>query len=294
MSLSIQPKNGFLPLLAALLASFSINAWSGESPPTRKDAGKPGQGGELSGRLILAGASTMHHMMSEIGQRFSRFYPKVVVEVGAGGSRVGVDAARSGQADIGMVSRPLEASEEDLYAFPLGRDGMALIVHRDNPVRNLSKSQAMQIFTGKVSTWSQVGGPPGRINVLKAEEGRGGSELVQHYFGLRYGELRARIVPGDNPERIAAAKGDPSAITFASVGFAERAAAAGEAIKLLSIDGVQPSSKTVRSGDHQMSRPLILVVKGFPKGLTKAFLSFALSSQTTEIIRKHDFVPYLD
>lgn len=294
MSLLTWPRTGVLQFFAALLASLSITVLSAENSPIRKDAGKPAQGGELSGKLSLAGSSTMAPMMEEIGRRFSGFHPKVVIEVRAGGSRVGIDSARSGQADVGMVSRPLEGDEQSLYAFPVARDGVTFIVNRANRVHELSKAQAKNIFLGKISRWSQVGGDAKPISVFKAEEGRGATELILQYFGLRYGDLKGKMLPGGNSERVALVKENPNAIIFLSVGYAERAAAAGEPIKLVSLEGVEPSSKTVRSGDHQLARPLILVVKNLPKDLTKAFLSFALSSQSTEIIRKHDFIPYLD
>jgi phosphate transport system substrate-binding protein len=272
--------------------SLAITAASAED--AAKNPASTPLAAALSGKLTLAGSSTMAPMMAEIARRFSLLHPNAVIDVRSGGSKVGIESARTGQADIGMVSRPLEPSEEDLLAFPVGRDGVALIIHRDNRIRNLSKAQAKQVFLGRVSNWRELGGSSAPVDVLLAEEGRGATELLLSYFELHYRDLKGKVVPGDNRPRVAAVTSDPNAIVFVSMGHAERAAAAGEPIRLVAIDGVQPSSKTVRSGDHQLSRPLILLTKDFPKGVAKAFISFALSSQATETIKKHDFVPYLD
>src|SRR6185436_17288386 len=104
----------------------------------------------------------------------------------------------------------------------------ALVVHRDNPVQNLSRKQVAQIFLGKASRWNQVGGLPRTIKVFRAEEGRGSTEMMLHYVGARYVELTGTKTLGDNPQRIAALKADPDAIIFVSVSYAELAVAKGE------------------------------------------------------------------
>ena len=248
----------------------------------------------LSGQLQLAGSSTMAPLMTEIAKRFQTLHPEVRIAVRMGGSGRGVSDARAGTADIGMVSRALSEGERDLYGVPIARDGVAVIVHRDNPVAALSERQLVDIYTGKIVNWREVGGRDASILVLAGPPQRGSSELFVHYLRLGYEQFKAGKVVGDNAERIEAVAADAHAIVYVSLGEAERDALAGVPIKLLPAGGVAASSRSVRRGDFPISRPLTLVAKGAPTGLARDFVEFCLSSQVTDIIRTLDFVPYLD
>jgi phosphate transport system substrate-binding protein len=133
-------------------------------------------------KLVLTGSSTIAPLAAEIGKRFEERNPGVRVDVQSGGSSRGVEDARSGLADIGMASRALNADEADLKAFAIARDGVGVILHRDNPVHFLTDEQIVAIYTGKTTDWSAVGGKPGRITVVNKAEGRSTLELFLHYF----------------------------------------------------------------------------------------------------------------
>lgn len=246
------------------------------------------------GRLRIAGSSTMAPLVTAIARRLHARYPQVDISIEAGGSGRGLDDARAGKADIGMVSRALGEGDKDLYSLPIGRDGVALVVHRANPVRSLTPRQIADIYSGKISNWKQVGGANAPIFVIKSEEKRSSSELFTHYFQLRYEDMKSQLVAGDNAERIELLLKHPNAIVYMSVGEAERNAQKGVPLKLLPIDGVAASSRAIRSGDYPLARPLTLVTKGTPAGLTKLFIEYAASSQVSDLVVAHDFVPYLD
>lgn len=247
-----------------------------------------------SGRLLLTGSSTMQPLVAEIGKRFQALYPGVRVDVEAGGSGRGLSDARQGKADIGMVSRALTEKEGDLYGFPIARDGVCVILHRSNPVRALTDRQVSDIFTGRISNWKQVRGRKAPIIVIIPKQGYSSVELFMHYFTLKYAEMKAHQVVGDNPTRIKAISENPDGISFVSVGEAERKAQGSAPIKLLSAGGVDATSKNIETGNFPISRPLTLVTKGLPKGLVKEFIEFSLSSHVSDLISTYDFVPYMD
>ena len=83
-----------------------------------------------------------------------------------GGSGRGISDARQGKADIGMVSRAPGESERDLSGLPIARDGVAIIGHKDNPVSALSDRQLLDIYSGKIANWRQVGGRDALLHVL--------------------------------------------------------------------------------------------------------------------------------
>jgi phosphate transport system substrate-binding protein len=141
-----------------------------------------------------------------------------------------------------MVSRALSDRERDLQGFPIARDGVAIVVHKDNPVRALTNQQIRDIYTGRTTRWISVGGADAAIAVVSRQEGRGSSDLFTDYFDLEYGEIRAQLVAGDNASALTAVADRPEAIVYVSVGEAERRAQAGAPLRLLSLDGVEASS----------------------------------------------------
>lgn len=273
-----------LVLSAGCLIFFSAKAPAAEKID-RQTAG---------GRLLLTGSSTMTPLMTEIGRRFEGLHPGVKVEVQSGGSGRGIADIRQGKTDIGMVSHALTDKEDDLYGFPIARDGVCLIVHRENPIRTLSDRQVVDIYTGRIANWRKVGGRDAPVVVLNAREGYGSVDLFTGYFKLKYESIKARQIVGDNRNRIRAVSDNPNAIVYVSVGEAERKAEAGAPIKLLPVGGVAATSGNIRSGNFPISRPLTLVTKSLPTGLAKEFIEFSLSSQVSDIILTHDFVPYRD
>lgn len=247
-----------------------------------------------SGKLLITGSSTMAPMIAEIGKRFQTLHPEVQFEVQMGGSGRGISDATQGKADIGMASRALTDKESHLYSFAMARDGVCLIVHKDNPVQGLTNQQVAAIFTGKLTHWNKVGGRNAPITVMAAQDGYSSTELFTHFFNVKYPDIKAQMVLGDNPARIKAVLENPNGVIWISVGEAERKATAGVPIKPLPVEGVAATRKNIRSGDFPISRPLLLLTKELPTGLLKEFISFSLSPQVTDIIEKHDFIPYID
>lgn len=234
----------------------------------------------------------MQPLMAEVAKSFQSLHPGVRIEVQSGGSGRGITDARTGQADIGAVSRELTDKEGDLFGFPVGRDGICLVVHAANPVNTLTRQQIVAIYTGRVVNWKEAGGDDAPILVLGAEETRSSHELFIHYFSLRNDEIKLQMVLGDNALRVKAIAEHPNAIVYISLGEAERRAEEGAPIKLLPLEGVPATSRSIRNGNYPIYRPLTLVTRELPKGIVKVFIEFALSSQVNDIVAQFDFIPY--
>jgi phosphate transport system substrate-binding protein len=266
------------------LGCASVNADQGTAKGTTLSPGK----------LLITGSSTMAPVVSEIAKRFQTMHSGIEFEVQTGGSGRGISDIMQGKADIGMASRALTDKESSLYSFAIARDGICLIIHKDNPVQSLTNQQVANIYTGKIANWNKVGGRNAPITVTTPGEGYAAVELFAQFFKIKYSEIKAQKVLGDNLERIKTIAQTPDGVSYVSLGVAEREAAAGVPVKLLPVDGVAPTRKNIRSGNFPISRPLILLTKQQPAGLIKEFINFSLSSQATDIIEKYDFVPYLD
>src|SRR5687768_13406668 len=134
-------------------------------------------GNAASQKLTLIGASTIAPLAAELARRFESLHPGTRVDVQTGGSARGINDARRGIADIGMVSRALKPEEKDLQAHTIAWDGIGIILHADNPITALSQQQIGDIYTGKTPNWKAVGGRDASITVVNKAEGRSTLEL---------------------------------------------------------------------------------------------------------------------
>lgn len=247
---------------------------------------------ELAGALEITGSSTITPMLLEIGGQFTRLHPDVKLHISAGGSGRGISDSRAAKSDIGMVSRVLTDQEQDLKGFPIARDGVGLLVHRDNPVNNLTSAQVARIFKGQIKNWREVGGRNAPILVVDRGAGRGVTELFLGFFALRQSEIHPDLSIGDNSQLIETVVANKDAISFFSMLTAERQRKGGRPVKLLSLNGVQATRATVLNGVYPLTRPLTLVTRDLPRGLTKSFIEYCLSPQVTSTIENMGFVPY--
>jgi phosphate transport system substrate-binding protein len=242
-------------------------------------------------RLVLTGSSTISPVAAELGKRFEAQHPCVHVDVQSGGSARGVADARQGLADIGLVSRGLNDDEKDLTPHLLARDGICIILHKSNPVKELSDAQVVSIYTGKAANWKEVGGNDAPITVVNKAEGRSTLELFCHYYRLKNTDIQAHVVIGDSAQGIKTVAGNPDSIGYVSIGNAEFEAKLGTAIKLLPCKGVVASIENVQNSTFPLARDLNFVTKKAPEGLAKEFLEFALSDEVHDVIREYYFVP---
>lgn len=253
-----------------------------------------GTSDQLSGKLVITGSSTVAPLIAEIGKRFESLYPKVRVDVQTGGSSRGVADARQGLADIGMVSRAMKDEEKDLHAFPVARDGVGIILHKENPIQSLTDEQVIAIYTGKTTNWKDVGGKDATITVVNKAEGRSTLEVFLHYFKLKNTDVKAQVVIGDNEQGVKTVAGNRNAIGYVSIGTAEYDELQGVPIKLLPVGGIPASTATVRNETFPISRPLHIVTRTAPVGLARTFIDYALSKAVHDIIAQQYFVPLVN
>ena len=114
----------------------------------------------LSGTISVAGSSSVAPVMGVLAEKYMELNPNVKVEVQQCDSTTGMSSAAEGVCDIGMASRDLKDSEKDagLQATVIAKDGIAVIVNKDNAVSNLTIDQICKIYTGEIKEWSEVSG----------------------------------------------------------------------------------------------------------------------------------------
>jgi len=211
------------------------------------------------------------------------------------GSGKGIKALLEGKVTVAGVSRKLESEEkkQNLIGTVIGYDAIAVFVNKKNPVNNLTKEQIKGIFTGKIKNWKEVGGKdaPIRVNTEIAGEMRATRLAFQEMamdkapYGTGFKEID---FPRDQIVEVAK---DENGICSVSFGLlAAVSADLRDKAKALNVGGIDPSDKNIQSGAYPISRPLLLVTNGLPKGNVKKFIDFMLSKEGQDIVNKN-FVP---
>lgn len=251
----------------------------------------------LRGKLVITGSSTVAPLIAEVASRFERQHAGVRIDVQTGGSSRGIRDVLNGAADIGMSSRDLKLEERtQADSQTIAWDGVAFVVHQDNPVDRLSEQQLRDIYLGRLSNWSQVGGKEGKIIVSNRANGRSELDLVCDFLSLESGEIQADVVDGETQQSLKTVITNKNAITYTSVGAAQDASERGEPLKLLPLQGIVASSKAIQSGKFPLARPLVLVLKKSPEhdsektDLIAAFVKFADSTKVQDVALGLGFV----
>ncbi len=243
-------------------------------------------------KLTLTGASTVAPLVSALGKRFEEQNPGIRIDVQTGGSSRGLADVQQGLSDIGMVSRTLTEDEAvGMEVFVLGRDGISIIVHTDNPLTEITSKQVKAISTDQIKNWQSLNKIDAPITFVHRAEGHSTLKKFLEYFGVNNSEVKADVVIGDNQQGIKTVAGNPNAIGYVSIGAAEYSMQEGISIKLLALDGIEATSEAVANGSFPLLRQLTLVTKGNPTGLAKQFITFVQGQDNYDIVRLQKFVP---
>lgn len=203
------------------------------------------------------------------------------------GSSAGMRMVLEGQADLAGLARAPKSTEKarEPYYVIFAYDALTVLVHPDNPVRNLTRAQVKALFTGEVGNWRELGGHDAPVERVTVEL-TGGSGTVDFFResvmeGADFGKGRVIPHPADVLRYVAAHR---DAVTFLSL------SQGAEGARRLAVDGVEATSATVRTADYPLSRPLVLATRGVPEGALQAFLDYVMSPPGQALVAK-TFVP---
>lgn len=223
-----------------------------------------------AGGITVAGSTSVQPFAELLSEEYMALHPAERINVQGGGSSAGIEAAVTGAAEVGMSSRELKGDEKQLVRIEIARDAIAVVVHRSNPIRDLSLEQVSGIFAGRITRWSELGGPDRPIVVVTREEGSGTRGAFQE---MVMGEVEidpGALVQDSNGAVRQLIGGDPNAIGYISLGLVN------EGVKAISIGGVEPSADTVFAGEYRLVRPFLFVLRSEPEGGVKRFVDYVL------------------
>jgi phosphate transport system substrate-binding protein len=243
----------------------------------------------LEGTVDIAGGTAHIPVMEAVAADIMSAHDAIVITVAGGGSGVGVQQVGEGLVTIGNSGREPKEDElakyADLVLHAWAIDGVSVIVHPDNPVRDLTADQIKAIFAGEITDWSEVGGSAGAINVYAREEGSGTGETFIEQ-GLDKGEVTAEaIIITSNGAMKTAVAADIQAIGFMSIGGIDDSVAA------VAYGGVEPTNENALDGSYVVTRKLYSITKGAPETLTQTFLDFIMGPDGVPYIEGAGFIP---
>jgi phosphate transport system substrate-binding protein len=236
--------------------------------------------------VTLAGSTSLQPFVEMLAEEYSGAHPETTVNVQGGGSSAGIEAAISGAAQIGMSSRDLKGDELKLFRTEIARDAIAIVVHPNNPVANLSTSDVKRIFSGQLKRWGEVGGRNAAIVVVTREEGSGTRGAFQDLvLGKDLEVDSGALVQDSNGAVRQLVASDPNSIGYISLGLVN------SQVRAVQLDGVTAADSEVAAGRYTLVRPFLFVTREQPTGASADFISFVLSAKGQQELANEGLLP---
>ncbi len=225
---------------------------------------------------------------------------RLTVEIHSHGTSTGFADLVAGKADLWMASRPVSRAEVDRarslgrldnpgQEHVLGLDGLAVVVAPGNTLQSITVEQLRQVFSGRISDWSQLGLPSGTINLYARDEQSGTWDtfrsLVLEGASLRSGAQRFE----SNAQLTTRVANDPRGIGFS--GLAAVGAAKALAIGSEMIPALAPNPQTVATEDYLLARRLFLYQSERDDPLARSLINFAMSEAGQKVVDRVGYVP---
>lgn len=242
---------------------------------------------DLSGTITITGSTSVEKILNDMKDEFEALNPGVNIQYTGSGSSAGIKDTTNKVNNIGASSRELKDEEkiEGLQTETFAYDGIAIIVNPANEaVADLTAEQLSDIYSGKITNWSQVGGEDQEIFVVSREASSGTRSAFEELIGLEdAGGLTetAATSEGNGPVQAAVAENE-NAIGYVSFSFID------DSVKALTINGVEATAENAKSGEYSLSRPFLFCY--FDDSVTeagKAFIEFTLSEEAQAIVEEH-------
>ena len=271
----------------------------------KKESGDSGGG---KNTIANIGSDTMVNLAASWAEAYRRVEKNISVEVGGGGSGTGVTALIEGTAQIANCSRTFEEKEiadfkkkhpgTEPQRHMVGYDAMSILVHRDNPLNEISLEQLGEIYKegGKITKWSHLGVslPRGKdtIGIVTRQSNSGTVHYFKEVVIGKKSEFRLGAVVANGSNDVAKIL----SYTVNAIGFSGMAYATPE-VKVLKVSkktgdpSVAPSVATTLDKSYPISRPLFMYTAGEAQGESKKYLGWILSDAGQEIERENGYVP---
>lgn len=249
--------------------------------------------GLFAQKLTIQGSTTVLPIAQSAAEVYMDNHPEADITVRGGGSGTGVAALIDGATDIADASRPMKPKEitlarergVDPVENIVARDGIAVIVHPNNPMTGITKEDLKAIYTGEINSWDKVSSGKGTIVVVSRDAASGTFEAFNELALDKAKLTDGALMLASNLEVARTVAQTPGAIGYVGLGYLS------DDVKAVTVNDIMASEATVNDGTYPLARPLYMYTNGSPSGLAKDFLGFVLSPEGQEIVKEAGFVP---
>ncbi|MBS4174068.1 phosphate ABC transporter substrate-binding protein PstS family protein [Bacillus sp. FJAT-49736] len=268
-------KKRLVAMLGMVFMFAFIAAGCGNSSSSNSSSsnGDKKEKASVSGSITAVGSTAMQQLVEEAASQYMGENAGTTINVQGGGSGTGLSKVVEGAVDIG---------NSDLFAEEKGVDaskivdhkvavvGMGPVVNKEVGVKDIKKQQLIDIFTGKITNWKEVGGKDEKIVIINRAEGSG-TRAVFEKLALD-GATPVKAQEQDSSGTVQKIVSQtPGAISYLAFSYFN------DTIQPLKVDGVDPTNANVETNDWKIWAYEHMYTNGEPKGLTKEFLDYMLS-----------------
>jgi phosphate transport system substrate-binding protein len=238
---------------------------------------------EVAGSMVIAGHGPEQRVMESLAHAFEKANPRAYIDVVWDDNSKPLDMVKSKQAQIAVTG----ASANGLRSVQIAWDGIAIMVHRSNFTKEVTKQEVADLFSGKYKIWADLGGPDTKVLLIDRPRNENNRDAFEQLLGIE-GKIpdTTKVIAKDEKviKTIAGTLPPNSAVTYLSLGQALEAVASGVPVRLLPVDKVEPETPTVKDGRYALRRPILLISNNDTDPLVAAFEQFALSDEGQKII----------
>ncbi|GAB6092612.1 phosphate ABC transporter substrate-binding protein PstS family protein [Furfurilactobacillus curtus] len=274
-------------VLASVLGLSLVMTLAGCASDKKSSAAQADQ--KLSGKVVAVGSTALQPLVEQAGQTFQEKNSGVTINVQGGGSGAGLGQVQKGAVNIG--NSDLFAEEQKGLDRTGMKDhkfavvGMAPVVNKDADVKDISKQQLIDIFTGKITNWKEVGGADQKIVVINRAKGSGTRATFEKY-GLDGAQAMQSQEQDSNGTVQKIVATTPGAVSYLAFSYVK------DTLQPLSIDRVAPTDANVATNKWHIWSYEHMYTKGKESATTKAFLTYMTSSSVQKgLVKKLGYIP---
>lgn len=243
---------------------------------------------EISGKISASGSTALLPLLKPAQEAFQDKYEKVTVNIAGGGSFTGMNQVSEGAVQIGNsdVNLPDEYKDKGLVDHKVVVEPFVFIVDKDNKVDNITKQQAIDILTGKITNWKEVGGADQKITLIHRAKSSGSRATIADVVLKGAAFTDDAVIQDSNGAVRAAIASTPGSIGYVDAPYAD------DSVKVLKFDGVEYSPQNIIDGKYPIYGYGHMYTKGEPTGAVKAFIDYILSDEfQNSQVEKLGFIP---
>jgi phosphate transport system substrate-binding protein len=248
--------------------------------------------------ITLKGSDTCLPLSQKFAETYINEHPDAYISVAGGGTGVGFSALQANTTDIAMASRKIKMDEEialqeqgnEVEEFIIAYDALAVVVNPSNPVNQLTRQQLEDIFTGKTTNWSEVGGENMKIVVYSRETSSGTYEFFREEVLLKKNFTSSSLSLPATGAIIQSVSQTPGAIGYVGIAYVDNKTKA-LAVSYDDVNFVVPSVETAKDKSYPITRALYYYYLSNNKEKVAPLVDFIASDEGQAVVLNEGYVP---